>query len=1376
MTNRYLFVFLLLLFQQSFGQVKNYNFINLNSKTGLSSNTVNTILKDKYGFMWFGTDDGLNKFDGQNFVVYRHSETDSSTIGRGVVTAMQEDKEGNLWIGTNITLSLYNRSLNNFINYDFSKLGWIRSLQADDLGNIWVGTYAGLYYFNPKTKKIITYKANPQRKDQLNSNVILSVFEDSKNRIWVGTNAGLHLLNPQNGNFTRFVHSRENPLTISNDIVRSLVEDKVGNIWVGTGEGLNKMDVANKTFKHFKGIDSDVQTLSNNSIYKIAFDKDGKLWVGTEDGLNIFNPNTGKTFRVDKLTSKKYSGVGSFVGRSVKDIYLDDSGIYWIGTIQGGVNKYDTNLAFFNHLRFNPLDVNGFSAGAVSSFAEGPDGDIFIGTDENGLNLFNRNTKLIKEIPLFGKERKKDAILSLAYSANKLWIGTALYGIYVMNLSNNTVKNINIPKSKTDNANIPINCLKVDKLGNVWIGTNGNGFYKYHTQTGVLLHFNEILNQKNVRNISTNGYITAIDEDKKGNIWIGATGSGLAMYNPTLNKINFFRHDNSNLPLDIVLAVHCDKFGQIWVGVLGGGLCLYDEKSKKFHQYSVKQLLANDVIYKILEDDFGKLWVSTNKGISVFDPQKKIFKNYTYHNGIQQSNFNIGAGIKTSTGEMYFGGNEGFNFFNPKYLYKNRNIPSLIITDLKIGNKSVKPIENAEITEPVTTAKKIELSYKQNFSLDFVALNYTAPQESQYTYMLEGFDKEWNHVGSVTTAVYTNLDPGEYKFRLKAKSDDGSWHTPEKVIEIIVNPPFWRTYYAYFAYLLILVITFWTLRRSAIQKLRYEFALEQERRDVKHLIEKERTEAERKMELEQLKIKFLTNLSHELKTPLTLVLNPIENLLLKEKSFEKLDTLNLINRNAKRLLNLVNQLLDFRKIEDNELKLNPNESDLITVAKEIFDSFKYISERKNIHLDFKSAISSYNSIFDKDKVERIFLNLLSNAIKFTNEYGNVYFHIETDAGNGIKIIIGDDGIGLANDTIEKIFDRFYQVNNNANILNQGSGIGLSITQEFVKLHGGNIKVESEEGKGSVFTVYLPLFETKKTESSNVSLVVEEAIDIYETKDEEVSELSEIDKPVLLLVDDSEDIRTYLRDSLRGKYKIIEAADGNEGWQKALSAHPEIIVSDVNMPNMDGIALVKKLKKDNRTKHIPVILLTVLSEEINQLKGLETGANDYLTKPFSFQVLNMKINNLLNLKSTFKDIYGKHINLEVPDQEFISEDEKYLLKISQYVEDHISNPDLSITELSKKMNTSRGTLYNRILSLTGETPVEFIRSIKLKRAAMLLEKSDMKISHIGYEVGFSNPNYFTRAFKAKYNVSPSQYISLKRDVTKKMYTLEEIMHS
>lgn len=1343
----------------AFGQQKEYNFINFSTKDGLASNSVNAICKDKYGYMWFGTEDGLNKFDGQKFTAYHHRDNDKTSIGRGAVMAILEDKNGNLWIGTNITLSVYNRELDNFTNYDLTKLGWVRSLCADHLGNIWVGTYTGLLHFDTQTKNTKLYKASPNDKTKLISDVILSVFEDSKKNIWIGTRDGLNLYNPQNQSFKRFVHDDNNPNSLSDNTIRTISEDKYGNLWLGTDNGgLNVMNLDNQTFKSFRSEASDPKTISSNRIHKITFDNLGKLWVGTDAGLCIFDVVSGQAQRISASLFSKYNQLGDFIGHSVKDIYIDNSGIYWVGTGQGGVNKYDKNLSFFSNISYNPFNKQGLSVASVTSLAEGLSGNIFIGTDGGGLQLFNRQTKTIKNIPISGQN---NTVLGLEKTQNTLWVGTYSNGLCAINLKTNSSKQELLIKKNGSNSLIPINCLKTDSKGFLWIGTNGNGLYRYNPVSKELLTIDKIINPAFKKKYTLNGYIVALAEDKNGRIWIGSNGNGIAVYSPQDGSVSILNHQQNHLPIDKVLDIFVDNIGRIWVGVLGGGLSLYNPKTNAFTQFNERQLSSNSVIYKILEDELGKLWLSTNKGISVFDPIKQKFKNYTHQNGIQQGAFNVGAGIKTSSGEMFFGGLDGINYFYPEKLYQNTNTPALLITDLKINNKSANPIDNSEITEPISLAKEINLSYKQNFSLDFIALNYTAPHENQYTYKLEGFDKEWNYVGPITTAVYTNLDPGDYVFRLKAQSEDGSWQAPEKTIKIVVNPPFWRTYFAYFLYFSVFAITLYTIRSRGIRKLKDEFALEQERLEVKYLIERERREAEKKMELEQLKIKFLTNLSHELKTPLTLILNPIENLLNQEQKSEKLEILNIVNRNAKRLLNLVNQLLDLRKIEDNELKLNLSKGDLVFFTREIFDSFKYISERKNIHLDFESSVKKYFTNFDRDKVERILINLLSNAIKFTNEHGNVYCQIEKVGGNGIKIIIGDSGIGISDEMKNRIFERFFQINNGSNILNQGSGIGLSIAQEFVKLHGGTISLESEENMGSIFTVFLPLEEIESTTEINPEILADAIITEtnFQHNSSENRDNSSIraKKPVILIVDDNEDLRTYLRESLKADYKIIEAADGKQGWQKTLAAHPELIVSDVNMPNVDGLDFVKKVRNDNRTKHIPIIMLTVLGEEFEQIKGLETGANDYLTKPFSFKVLNVKIKNLLSLNDTFKNTYTKQIKLETPEIKVESEDEKFLLKIGNYIEQHLTDSEFSIEDLSQKMFMSRGTLYNKILVLTGETPVEYIRSIKLKKALVLLEKSDLKISQIGYEVGFSNPNYFTRAFKAKFGISPTEYI-------------------
>jgi signal transduction histidine kinase/DNA-binding response OmpR family regulator len=794
------------------------------------------------------------------------------------------------------------------------------------------------------------------------------------------------------------------------------------------------------------------------------------------------------------------------------------------------------------------------------------------------------------------------------------------------------------------------------------------------------------------------------------------------------------------------------------------GLSRLDNITGKFISYAEPEGIANAVIYKILEDASGRLWMSTNKGISSFDSRTGKFKNYGSDNGVQRSTYVLGAGLKTLSGELFFGGLDGFNYFNPGKFNCNRNIPGIVLTDLKVSNASVVPSANAPIKEHISIAREIRLDYKQNFSIDFVALNYSAPQESRYSYMLEGFDKSWNQGSNARTAVFSNLDPGTYIFRVKATSDDGSWTTPATSIKIVVRPPFYLTVYAYFAYIIAAALLLWGLRYRAIRKIKNKFTLEQERLQVKQMIEQKNREAAQQHEFEQAKIKYLMNVSHEFRTPVSLIMGPVERLLQQENNQEKQAQLSLIRRNARRLLNLVNQVLDFRKLEDHETKLNLAGGDIIVFLKEAVASFKDISERKHINFTFTSSLHRYNTAFDADKIERILFNLLSNAFKFTPKGGDIRFKIEQVDPQGLRFVVSDTGIGMEPDAAEKIFDRFFQGSADPGILNQGSGIGLSITKEFVKLHGGTICVDSVPGRGSVFTVQLPLpllaEAINDTEPCNES--AESLLTLPYTRPANGIPPSEM--LTLLLVEDNEDFRYYLKDNLRHYYKIIEAADGEEGWQKALSAHPQVIVSDISMPYMDGIELCRKIKSDKRTGHIPIILLTALTGDANQLKGLETGANDYLTKPFNFQILNARIRNLFDLNQSLKNTYTRQLKIVSPDIEFESEDEKLMLAVSQYIEANLTSPKLSVEDLSRHVCMSRGSFYNKIVTLTGETPVEFIRSVKLNKAAALLENSDMKIAQVGYAVGFTTPNYFARAFKAKFNMLPSEYLLVKRHAT------------
>jgi signal transduction histidine kinase/ligand-binding sensor domain-containing protein/DNA-binding response OmpR family regulator len=1339
-------------------QQSSFSFINFSSKHGLSSNLVSAIHKDRYGYMWFGTDDGLNKFDGVNFTIYKHKPDDSTSIGANGIAEICEDRDGNLWFGTDGVLSRYDNEKNAFINYGFTRFGSIRALCTDHSGNVWVGGYGGLFMFNPRTGQVKHYGNEPWKKvSKLVSNTIISAFEDSHKRLWIGTNAGLHLYMPNSDSFKTFLHSPSDPSSISDNAIRDITEDSTGNVWFATLGGLNKLQADGKSFKSYKHNSFDIHTLSHDHVYTVAVDNDGKVWAGTEDGISILDPLSEKVTRIVSENRKQYS----LIGKSIRSIFIDKKGIYWVGTNHGGVNKYDKNLAFFNLRQSNPFDPFGLTNPFVSSFVEGPKGDIYIGTDGGGLNLYHPKTGLFDHPRLTSGEKYKNLkILAMERVGYDLWIGTFQEGVYVLNMQTGAVKHYLKGEGSKTLSNNEIFCIKKDSRGNVWIGTNGGGVNLYDYKSDTFKRWDKKTADSLGFAIADNGFIRAIEEDKFGNIWVGSIGAGITVYNQSSNTGKILDW-SSGLPRNNIHSIYSDKAGNMWVGTPGGGLSLYDNNTGKFTTYSESSGLSNGVVYKVLEDDLGKLWVSTNKGLSCFDKRTKRFTNYSHHNGLQKSTFAFGAGLKTSAGELFFGGHDGFNYFDPSLLHSNSNVPSLVFTDLKIGNASVVPGEDAAIREHISIAKEIKLDYKQNFSLDFAALNYTSPQENRYAYKLEGFDRDWNEVGELHSAVYTNLDPGEYTFRVRAKSENGSWSTPESTIRIYVLPPIWRTPYAYVVYFLLAGATIFFIRRRNIQRFKNKLALEQERLQVKQLIEAERRETERQHHFDEQRIKFLTNLSHEFRTPISLIVGPVDKMLQGEAQSEKKEQLGLVQRNARRLLNLVNQLLDFRKLEESELKLNLSEGDIVSFIKDVAGSFKDISENKHINFHFISSVEEYYTLFDRDKMERILFNLLSNAFKFTAKGGAIKLEIEQKGKDNITIGVSDSGLGMSEEVQKKIFERFFQGDMPSVILNQGTGIGLSITREFVKLHGGTIHLQSEQGKGSSFTISLPLEQRvarNLEQTSKGEVGAEDA-----TASTGMEEVPEGEKLPVLIIEDNDDFRGYLKENLKSFYRIVEAANGKEGWQKALSSHPKIIVSDISMPGMDGITLCRKLKSDKRTSHIPVILLTALTGDANQLRGLKTGASDYLTKPFNSQILNLKIKNLVSLNEELEKTYKKQLSVVMPKVEVQSEDEKLLLRITEYIESNIDSPNLTVEELSKHVYMSRGSLYSKILALTGETPVEFIRSIRLKRAVALLESSDMKIAEIGYAVGFATPNYFARAFKIKYNISPSEYMASKRKV-------------
>ncbi|MBW4888521.1 response regulator [Mucilaginibacter sp. HMF5004] len=1363
-----LIVSLCLGLQHVFAQ-KDFNFTSLTTKNGLSSNTINVILQDHNGLLWFGTSDGLNKFDGTNVTVYTHIERDNNSIPANEVISLLEDHSGRLWVGTSGSgLAYYDGRHNTFITYKANgkrNIWSVRSLCEDHTGKIWAGSYNGFSIIDPVSGKVefidITHLLN-------NSDEVLaalSLFEDNKHRMWMGTSSGVLLFDEKTKKSISFTPKPSDTASIGGNNIKAITQDKQGRLFFGTDKGLSMLLPNEKEFRTFRHSEQQPSSITNDVVYSAIVDAEGKVWIGTEDGISVFDPSNQTSLNARPNRRKSFS----LTHKSVRSIYLAQRGIIWFGTYQGGVNKYDPNLALFNLKRSSPFDPQGLASPAVTSFAEYTSDKIFVGTDGGGLHLFDRNTGLFERCTIKSKVTNSDNSLPIQAMDfdlnNKLWIGTFQNGLFVYDPITKQYKQYLAGPTNHDLSQNDIFFIKKDKHGLMWLGTNGRGVDVFDPKTQTFSRYNS----KSTVPLPLNGFMRTMAEDDAGDIWLGSVGTGIAVLHPSTQTFKVYNKANSNLSDDGVLCIYHDRADNIWAGTNNGGLNLFDKKSNRFTQFNETNGLSNGIVYKILQDTRGIIWISTDKGISSIDPATKKIKNFSRPNGVQDSPFILGSGIRTSGGELFFGGQDGFNYFAPETLPTSNFMPPILLTELKVSNNTVIPGPNAPIDQQISSATDIHLPYGQNFSINYVALNYTAPQQNHYSYKLKGFDRDWNYVNQEKTAYYTNIDPGDYVFEVRASNNDGVWNNKVTTINVHVAPPLWRTVYAYICYFILAASLLFYVRQRGIQKIKNQLELEQEKINAQQLVKQQRQEAERIHELDLQKIKFLTNLSHEFRTPISLILAPADKLLSLPKDPAIGNQVKMIRRNARRLLNLVNQLLDFRKMEEQELKLNLSQADLVAFIKEAAESFQDLSDRKKISLLVESTIDTLPTSFDPDKMERIVFNLLSNAFKFTEEGGLISVRMsiiddEIQQMSTFCLTVSDTGIGIPGDIQNRIFDRFFMNSSGSTILNQGSGIGLSIVKEFVLLHGGEITVKSEVTEGTTFYLTLPVVRSDNFTIDQVT-DTDESPSIQDELVDNIPTPQDLKVATILLVEDNEEFRFHLKDSLQSFYHIIEASNGKEGWQKALASHPQLIVSDINMPYMGGIELSQKIKNDKRTSQIPVILLTAMNAEEDQIKGLESGANDYLTKPFNFDILNTKIKNLLLYKRSLKDTYSKQIEVVGKEIKIESNDARLLNNVVKYIDEKLNDSELSVEELSRHIGMSRGSLYHKLLELTGLTPIEYIRSIKLDRAATFLEKSDYNVAQIAYMTGFGTPSYFSRLFKAKYGVLPSEYISAKRKDSK-----------
>ncbi|WP_229746627.1 hybrid sensor histidine kinase/response regulator transcription factor [Pedobacter mendelii] len=1342
-------------------QQSQYQFSHLNVSKGLSNNQVTTIFKDSRGFVWFGTAAGINRYDGSKFKSYTHHFNDTTSLDDNYVLNILEGPEGKLWIKTKLGLNIYDPSTEKFSKNLIASLKNISipATKISDLFKINNWAYAftvpemGFYLLNSKHKAIHVYHKNGDATSIISS-AISSINGDSKGYIWImHKNGTLEQFNP----VLNRVVSRITILKVPGlaGLNYTIFVDRKDRLWLyctGIDNGIYLFDANKKVLKHFDK-DSAEGRLNSKIVNSITQDDEGLMWIATDHGgITLLNENTLKShFLVNNEGNSK-----SLTQNSVLSIYKDNLGIIWAGTYKKGVNYYHKNILKFPSIHHFINDGKSLPYEDVNKFIEDDKGNLWIGTNGGGLIYYNRGLGTFKQYKHNTSDQNSisnDVVVSLYIDHDKkLWIGTYFGGLDCFD-GKTFIHNRHSDKDPFSLSDDRVWSIMEDSQKRFWVGTLAGGVNQLDRTTNKFYRY-----KYQGRNGISSTYASSIVEDKKGNIWIG-TSQGINVIQKSGEIVHYIHQEKGapGLLANTINNLFIDSRGWVWAAT-AEGLSMLNPATGKFKNFTKEDGLPDNNIRDILEDNSKNMWISTTNGLSniTFSKlQKGIiyrFSNYDEADGLQGLDFNERASYKTSKGELIFGGANGFNLFYPEKITPVNNMPDIVLTDFLLFNKNINPgqlVNNHIIlSKSINETKEISLSYNENvFTIEFAALEYFNPEKIKIHYLLEGYDKSWlttdNKIRKVT---YTNLDHGDYTFKIFAINDKGK-RGKLLTLHIIVAPPLWKTGWAYALYAMLLAGVLYFMRRRGIDKIKAEFLLKQEREQANSL-----------HELDMMKIKFFTNVSHEFRTPLSLILAPVDKILGQIDDPNHRQQLQLISRNAKRLLNLVNQLLDFRKMEVQELKLHAKNGDIIKFIREVTLSFTDVAEKNNISFVFDSDIELLETKFDHDKIERILFNLLSNAFKFTPQTGHVSVLLSMQTNKSrrekwLEITVIDTGIGIPMEKQEKIFDRFFQHQTPESIVNQGSGIGLSITKEFVKLHNGEMIVKSQVGEGSSFIFRLPIKVRQIINTNGTEVPGEQQCTLAPKTTKQ---------PTLLLVEDHDDFRFFLKDSLKEHFHVIEANNGKQGWQKALALQPDLIVSDISMPEMNGIDLSQKLKNDVRTTHIPVILLTALTGEEQQLRGLSTGAADYLTKPFNLEILLSKLKNILLQQDLMRRTYKKHVAINPGDVEIESPDELFVQKALQVIEKNIGNTEFSVEELSSEMCMSRVTLYKKTLVLTGKSPVDLIRTVRLKRAAQLLSNGYLTVSQVCYKVGFKSQKYFTKSFKAEFDVLPSSYSGIYKE--------------
>ena len=1377
------------------GQSDQIRFDHITSKQGLSENVVNCILQDSRGFIWLGTHDGLNRYDGYQIRTFKPSPEEDHSINSNLVFALTEDGLGRIWIGT---------------------------------------TGSGLNIYDPVSEKFTAYLHDPDNPNSLCNDQVIALFTDYQGRIWIGTFQGVNLVIPG-------AKREEPPIFKSLDIesrglpvtANCFVQDISGNVWVGTRSGLFRaassqssgdLKIENVPFstpnlpESVKCLALDergnlilgtatgiyyqsrkgplpqfekISDLKNQNA--ILVENQQRFWVGGDQGLLSFTSAGGPPYwKQHKTYVSEPENYYSLNTNVVRCIMKDRNGIIWLGTDGGGSNKFDPSRKPFYQYG-SKLSNNGYRYKKIRSIFEDSQGRVWVGTEGGGLfhqSCPNSQCGDFENLQNIGQAKSVFALAEVTEGKNRF--------IYAGSQDPPFLQKFSLTEPGSDSPTIQpaligrgsVFSILQDRKQAIWIGRYNHGLIRRIRKEDGSFEESEFKKQKGKDRWLSNNIIRKIYEDSRGNLWIGtADGLNVIPADQTLLEAPEFvvfknsKTDTNTISHNYILDIQEGKTGTLWIGTFGGGLNRMTVgetlASATFKRYTETSGLPNNSVKCVQLDDHGKLWIAGNNGLSRFDPERETFHNFGPGDGLQNAEFLEGASFKLSHGDLMFGGVNGFNLFDPLEIRENQEPPVVRFTRLLVHNREVKPGQKVGktniLSKSISCSKNLTLNYNQNdFSIEFAALHFAAPEKNRYAYKLNGYHHDWIHVGADKRyATFTNLPHGKYTLLVKGSNGDGAWNSQPESLSIRIKPPFWFTWYAYLAYALFLLTAVWLLGRYTVISIR-----------EKHQLTLEYLQREKIEELNQMKLRFFTNISHEFRTPLTLIIGPLEYILKqrRELSTEKLQLQHhYMYKNAKYLLRLVDQLLNFRKLDEGNLHLKVGKGDIVNFIRETTEPFRFLANKKDIHFQVESGDRNIYALFDPDVVEKAIYNLLSNAFKFTPAGGRIgvviaerEMVVKERSAPFVEIRVQDNGPGVSRKKIDKIFERFYKESSKKEN-KDGAGIGLAYTKSLVELHHGNITVESKPGKGAIFIVRLPLDKKAylKSETDQVFLdEFEPNSDPLEYLVSEPANAALIDDkpedpegnlPLLLFVDDNSDIRQFIREGFQNDFRIIEAADGQQGYDIAIASLPDMVVSDIIMPNLDGTSLCKALKDNPLTSHIPVVLLTAKSTSEDELAGFEKGADAYIAKPFKLEILRAKLKNIYLFREKLRQNFKKEMILQPKDITVTSADEDFLKKAVGCVELHLSEASFNVEELVREMHISRSKLYLKIKALTGLSTSEFIRNIRLKRAIQLLEKSDYTIKEIMYMTGFNTASYFSKCFKKQYGVVPSEY--LKQQETK-----------